>query len=63
MMALAVLIFSEGLGDPNSKISITYTKHPSDLHSVRGQNVFFFNLALTERNVQVRFDLKVVLKF
>ena len=29
------------------------------LHSVRGQSVFFFNLALIERNMQVKFDLKL----
>ena len=28
------------------------------LHSVRGQSVFF-NLALTEGNMQVKFDLKL----
>ena len=28
------------------------------LHSVRGQSVFF-NLALTERNMQIKFDLKL----
>ena len=29
------------------------------IHSVRGQSFFFFNLALTERNMHVKFDLKL----
>ena len=33
-------------------------QHPANIHSVRGQSVFF-NLALTERNKQVKFDLKL----
>ena len=31
----------------------------SQIYSVRGQNVFFFNLVLTERNMQVEFGLKL----
>jgi hypothetical protein len=29
------------------------------VHSVRGQSDFFFNLALMEKNMQVKFDLKL----
>ena len=47
------------------KSQILYSVHLSGvkaffkLHGVPGQNVCFLNLALTERNLQLKFDLKL----
>ena len=45
-------------GDMVYSKSLIFQHTNSQLHSVRGQSVFF-NLALTEGNMQIKFDLKL----
>ena len=60
MFIVQAILHSISVDDLKSK---TLLQFKSPLQDVRGQNIYFFNLALRERDIQVRLYLKVVLKF